>query len=119
MTVEPTWPEPPVTKTFMPASPPLLARRGGARRLRERRRPQHLPVMVGAVVEPLVPQFEGQQPPDLAREAAGAVEVGEHRVRIEERPLARVAAAEDIFDELAQFAGEPFLERHRKAHLVA
>src|SRR5271166_4145249 len=96
MTVEPTSPDPPVTNTFIPGPPLLfcsqsLRRPGDQHWLRGWRLGQHAPVMSGTVVEDLVPQFQAQEPPNLAREAAGAVEIGEHGVGVHKRALPGIA----------------------------
>src|SRR5580765_7387706 len=88
-------------------------------RCRVRHVGQHAAVFGTAVVKHLVPQFEAQQAPDLARKAAGSIEIGEHRLGVQERPLKGTLAAERVLHQILQLARKPLLERHRETHLVA
>src|SRR5579872_5065613 len=111
MTVEPTRPDPPVTNTFITSV--LLSSLGGSRRDIRRLR-QHAPILGGTIVKPLVPQFEAQQAPQFARERGRALQIREHRMRVQKRALAGIAAAENVVDQIAQFARKPLFERHRE-----
>src|SRR5260370_5985568 len=124
MRVEPTRPEPPVTNTFI--SDLLLRYRryslrgpGDQHRLRGRRLGQHAPEMCRTVVKDLVPQLEREQPPNFAREAAGALEIRKYGIGIHKWAVPGVATAKGVLDEVAQFTPKPFLQRHREPHFVA
>src|SRR5262249_4259899 len=66
-----------------------------------------------------MPELEAQQAPDLARESAGAIEARHDGLGVDERALAGVGLAEDVFGQSSQLAMQPLRERDRKAHLVA
>src|SRR5207248_9736189 len=128
--VEPTRPDPPVTKTFITRTSPSLfqvcarTRAYGASALGRDRRDlrrvaQHAAIMRRAVMEHLVPQLQAEQTPNLAGEPARRFEIGEHGVAIQEWAVTRVPTAEDVVHEIMQFAREPFLQGHREPHLVA
>ena len=51
-------------------------------------------------MELLLPQFEAQQAPDLARKLTGALEVREHRSGVDIIALAGAAAAENILHQI-------------------
>ena len=67
-TCEPTWPAPPVTKTFIVPIRSLAVSLRGERSVSSTIRRNSC----GPVMEALMPQFEAQQAPGLAREALGA-----------------------------------------------
>ena len=113
VTVEPTWPEPPVTNTFM-----LSFLNYTAIRLSEAIANQRL-VRCRTVVKDLVPELEAEKAPDLSREAFALVEIDKNGIRVEKRTRLALLCREDIEQEVSQLAPEPFLQRHRKAHLVA
>src|SRR5690242_8462259 len=128
--VEPTRPDPPVTKTLIRRTSPLFSRvcaptrACGASTLRRDRRDfrriaEHAAIIRRAVMKHLVPQLQAEQAPNLAGEPARGFEIGEHGMAIQKRAVTRVPAAENVMDEIVQFAGKPFLQRHRETHFVA
>ena len=60
-------------------------------------------------MEPLLPQLEIEQAPDLAREAPRLLEIDEHRRRIDEIAALRPAAAERVGEPIPERASEPEL----------
>src|SRR5437016_13161409 len=70
------------------------------------------------VVEPLLPELERQQPPDVPREPSFTLDrTDEICAARDVGPLA--GTAERVSDEVAQFAVHPLAEWNGEAHLVA
>ena len=73
----------------------------------------------GLIMKLLMPQFQAQQPPTLARKTCLMSEITQHRLGIDVRAMLSRHRIEGIKHELLQLKVKPLLKRHRETHFVA